>query len=96
MVCLQDVGVVRALRLTKFLIETVKSERAIAEHEMTQKLKEVVNLEVARVERELAEKVNEKVKIEYVRVQNKMKKKVKLETMAMVVVGAIIGIWTAF
>ncbi|CAH8337673.1 unnamed protein product [Eruca vesicaria subsp. sativa] len=88
-----------ARNLAKFeeiLSETVKSERVIAEHEMTQKLKEVVNLEVARVERDLAEKVNEKVKIEFVRLQNEMKKKVKLATMAMVVVGAIVGIWTAF
>ncbi|KAF3563810.1 hypothetical protein DY000_02012682 [Brassica cretica] len=41
----------------------------------------------------MSEKLKEKVNLEIARVSQEMKQKLKIATVAMVVVGAIVGIW---
>ncbi|KAH0918008.1 hypothetical protein HID58_025668 [Brassica napus] len=47
------------------------------------------------IEAEMSEKFKEKVNLEIARVAQDMKQKLKITTVAMVVVGAIVGIWTS-
>ncbi|CAN7118114.1 unnamed protein product [Brassica rapa subsp. narinosa] len=54
-----------------------------------------VKSEMVRVERQMSEKLKEKVDLEIARVAHEMKHKLKIATVAMVVVGAIVGIWTS-
>nr|VDD51283.1 unnamed protein product [Brassica oleracea] len=54
-----------------------------------------VKSEMVRVEHEMSEKLKEKVDLDFARVAQEMKQKLKIATVAMVVVGAIIGIWTS-
>ncbi|CAG7887193.1 unnamed protein product [Brassica rapa] len=56
---------------------------------------ENVKSEMVRVERQMSEKLKEKVDLEIARVAHEMKHKLKIATVAMVVVGAIVGIWTS-
>ncbi|KAL0644737.1 hypothetical protein Bca4012_043027 [Brassica carinata] len=51
--------------------------------------------EMVRVEHEMSEKLKEKVYLGFARVAQEMKQKLKIATVAMVVVGAIVGIWTS-
>ena len=53
---------------------------------------EKVKFEIVRVEVEMSEKLKEKVDLEITRVAQEMKQKLKIVTVAMVVVGAIVGI----
>ncbi|KAF3523566.1 hypothetical protein F2Q69_00049815 [Brassica cretica] len=48
-----------------------------------------------RVEHQMSEKLKEKVDLEIARVAHEMKHKLKIAIVAMVVVGAIVGIWTS-
>ncbi|KAF2569211.1 hypothetical protein F2Q68_00024921 [Brassica cretica] len=50
---------------------------------------------MVRVEHEMSEKLKEKVYLEFARVAHEMKQKLKIVKVAMVVVGAIVGIWTS-
>ncbi|KAF3520531.1 hypothetical protein DY000_02060568 [Brassica cretica] len=50
---------------------------------------------MVRVEHEMSEKLKEKVDLEFARVAQDMKQKLKITTVAMVVVGEIVGIWTS-
>ncbi|CAH8283044.1 unnamed protein product [Eruca vesicaria subsp. sativa] len=56
---------------------------------------EKVKSEMVRVEHEMSEKLNDKVNLEIARVAHEMKQKLKIATVAMVVAGAIVGIWTS-
>ncbi|XP_056843193.1 uncharacterized protein At4g04775-like [Raphanus sativus] len=56
---------------------------------------EKVKSEIARIEHEVSQKLKEKVKLEIARVEKEMKQKLKIATVAMVVVGAIVGIWNS-
>ncbi|KAG2291137.1 hypothetical protein Bca4012_007092 [Brassica carinata] len=56
---------------------------------------EKVKSEIVRVEAEMSEKLKEKVNLEIARVAQDMKQKLKIVTVAMVVVGAIVGLWTS-
>ncbi|CAN6831464.1 unnamed protein product [Brassica oleracea] len=56
---------------------------------------EKVKSEIVRVEAEMSEKLKEKVNLEFARVAQDMKQKLKIATVAMVVVGAIVGLWTS-
>ncbi|CAG7864796.1 unnamed protein product, partial [Brassica rapa] len=56
---------------------------------------EKVKSKIVRVEAEMSEKFKEKVNLEIARVAQDMKHKLKITTVAMVVVGAIVGIWTS-
>ncbi|KAH0893947.1 hypothetical protein HID58_056376 [Brassica napus] len=47
------------------------------------------------IEAEMSEKLKEKVNLEIARVAQDMKQKLKIATVAMVVVGAIVGLWTS-
>ncbi|CAH8368676.1 unnamed protein product [Eruca vesicaria subsp. sativa] len=51
--------------------------------------------EMVRVEHEMSEILNDKVNLEIARVSHEMKQKLKIVTVAMVVLGAIVGIWTS-
>ncbi|XP_056864035.1 uncharacterized protein At4g04775-like [Raphanus sativus] len=53
---------------------------------------ENVKSEIARIEDEMTEKLKEKVKLE---IEKGMKHKLKIATVAMVVVGAVVGIWNS-
>jgi len=56
---------------------------------------EKVKSEMVRVEHQMSEKLKEKVDLEIARVAHEMKHKLKIEIVAMVVAGAIVGIWTS-
>ncbi|KAG2251001.1 hypothetical protein Bca52824_081137 [Brassica carinata] len=56
---------------------------------------EKVKSEMVRVEHQTSEKLKEKVDLEIARVAHEMKHKLKIGIVAMVVVGAIVGIWTS-
>lgn len=58
-------------------------------------LNEKFKSEFARAEHEMTQKLKEVVNLEVARVEKELKKRVKFATMAMVVVGAIVGIWSA-
>ncbi|CAN6856903.1 unnamed protein product [Brassica oleracea] len=58
-----------------------------------ERVMEKVKSEIVRVEAEMSEKLKEKVNLEIARVSQEMKQKLKIATVAMVVVGAIVGIW---
>ncbi|XP_013630718.1 PREDICTED: uncharacterized protein At4g04775-like [Brassica oleracea var. oleracea] len=60
-----------------------------------ERVMEKVKSEMVRVEHEISEKLKEKVDLEFARVAQEMKQKLKIATVAMVVVGAIVGIWTS-
>ncbi|CAF2056631.1 uncharacterized protein At4g04775-like [Brassica napus] len=60
-----------------------------------ERVMEKVKSEMVRVEHEMSEKLKEKVDLEFARVSQEMKQKLKIATVAMVVVGAIVGIWTS-
>ncbi|XP_033145243.1 uncharacterized protein At4g04775-like [Brassica rapa] len=60
-----------------------------------ERVMEKVKSEMVRVERQMSEKLKEKVDLEIARVAHEMKHKLKIATVAMVVVGAIVGIWTS-
>nr|VDD13310.1 unnamed protein product [Brassica rapa] len=60
-----------------------------------ERVMENVKSEMVRVERQMSEKLKEKVDLEIARVAHEMKHKLKIATVAMVVVGAIVGIWTS-
>jgi len=56
---------------------------------------EKVKSEMVRVEHHMSEKLKEKVDLEIARVAHEMKHKLKIGIVAMVVVGAIVRIWTS-
>ncbi|CAN6868050.1 unnamed protein product [Brassica oleracea] len=60
-----------------------------------ERVMEKVKSEMARVEHQMSEKLKEKGDLEIARVAHEMKHKLKIATVAMVVVGAIVGIWTS-
>nr|VDD18269.1 unnamed protein product [Brassica rapa] len=60
-----------------------------------ERVREKVKSEIVRIEAEMSEKFKEKVNLEIARVAQDMKQKLKITTVAMVVVGAIVGIWTS-
>ncbi|CAH8386706.1 unnamed protein product [Eruca vesicaria subsp. sativa] len=60
-----------------------------------ERVMEKVKFEIVRMEHEMSEKLNDKVNLEIARVAKQMKQKLKIATVAMVVVGAIVGIWTS-
>ena len=60
-----------------------------------ERVMEKVKSEMVRVEHQMSEKLKEKVDLEIARVSHAMKHKLKIATVAMVVVGAIVGIWTS-
>ncbi|CAG7905981.1 unnamed protein product [Brassica rapa] len=60
-----------------------------------ERVMEKVKSEMVRVEHQMSEKLKEKVDLEIARVAHEMKHKLKIATVAMVVVGAIVGIWTS-
>ncbi|CAN6861618.1 unnamed protein product [Brassica oleracea] len=60
-----------------------------------ERVMEKVKSEMVRVEHQMSEKLKEKVELEIARVAHAMKHKLKIATVAMVVVGAIVGIWTS-
>ncbi|CAN6898112.1 unnamed protein product [Brassica oleracea] len=76
----------RYRRFYRFAQEITKFEERVME-----KLKS----EIVRVEAEMSEKFKEKVNLEIARVAQDMKQKLKITTVAMVVMGAIVGIWTS-
>ncbi|CAN6899202.1 unnamed protein product [Brassica oleracea] len=57
-----------------------------------ERVMEKVKFEIVRVEVEMSEKLKEKVNLEITRVAQEMKQKLQIVTVAMVVVGAIVGI----
>nr|VDC97766.1 unnamed protein product [Brassica oleracea] len=73
-------------RFYRFAQEITKFEERVMEK---------VKSEIVRVEAEMSEKLKEKVDLEIARVAQDMKQKLKIATVAMVVVGAIVGIWTS-
>ncbi|KAF3561499.1 hypothetical protein DY000_02016873 [Brassica cretica] len=60
-----------------------------------ERVMEEVKSEMVRVEHQMSEKLKEKVDLEIARVAHEMKHKLKIATVAMAVVGAIVGIWTS-
>ncbi|WZY96919.1 hypothetical protein YC2023_069248 [Brassica napus] len=76
----------RYRRFYRFAQEITKFEERVMEK---------VKSEIVRVESEMSEKFKEKVNLEIARVAQDMKQKLKITTVAMVVVGAIVGIWTS-
>ncbi|CAF2043373.1 unnamed protein product [Brassica napus] len=60
-----------------------------------ERVMEKVKCEMVRVEHEMSKKLKEKVDLEIARVAQEMKQKLKIAMVAMVVVGAIVGIWTS-
>ena len=60
-----------------------------------ERVMEKVKSEMVRVEHQMSEKLKEKVDLEIAIVAHEMKHKLKIATVAMVVVGAIVGIWTS-
>uniref|UniRef100_A0A0D3CR47 DUF1985 domain-containing protein n=2 Tax=Brassica TaxID=3705 RepID=A0A0D3CR47_BRAOL len=60
-----------------------------------ERVMEKVKSEMVRVEHQTSEKLKEKVDLEIARVAHEMKHKLKIGIVAMVVVGAIVGIWTS-
>ncbi|WZZ44774.1 hypothetical protein YC2023_041033 [Brassica napus] len=60
-----------------------------------ERVMEKVNSEMVRVEHQMSEKLKEKVDLEIARIAHEMKHKLKIGIVAMVVVGAIVGIWTS-
>uniref|UniRef100_A0A0D3E963 Uncharacterized protein n=1 Tax=Brassica oleracea var. oleracea TaxID=109376 RepID=A0A0D3E963_BRAOL len=60
-----------------------------------ERVMEKVKSEMPRVEHQMSEKLKEKGGLEIARVAHEMKHKLKIATVAMVVVGAIVGIWTS-
>ncbi|CAN7004075.1 unnamed protein product, partial [Brassica oleracea var. botrytis] len=76
----------RYRRFYRFAQEITKFEERVMEK---------VKSEIVRVEAEMSEKFKEKVNLEIARVAQDMKQKLKITTVAMVVVGAIVGIWTS-
>ncbi|WZZ14747.1 hypothetical protein YC2023_107836 [Brassica napus] len=59
------------------------------------KIRSQTKCEMVRVEHEMSKKLKEKVDLEIARVAQEMKQKLKIAMVAMVVVGAIVGIWTS-
>ncbi|XP_013745266.1 uncharacterized protein At4g04775-like [Brassica napus] len=60
-----------------------------------ERVMEKVKSEMVRVEHQTSEKLKEKVDLEIARVAHEMKHKLKIGIVAMVVVRAIVGIWTS-
>ncbi|CAH8385299.1 unnamed protein product [Eruca vesicaria subsp. sativa] len=56
---------------------------------------EKVESKMVRVELEMYEKLKETINLEMERVAQKKKQKLKIATMAMVIAGAIVGIWNS-
>ncbi|CDY20488.1 BnaC04g05560D [Brassica napus] len=73
-------------RFYRFAQEITKFEERVMEK---------VKSEIVRVEAEMSEKLKEKVNLEFARVAQDMKQKLKIATVAMVVVGEIVGLWTS-
>ncbi|CAN7055704.1 unnamed protein product [Brassica oleracea var. botrytis] len=70
-----------------------KHERVTQEiTKFEERVMEKVKFEIVRVEVEMSEKLKEKVNLEITRVAQEMKQKLQIVTVAMVVVGAIVGI----
>ena len=73
-----------------------KHERVAQEiTKFEERVMEKVKSEMVRVEHQMSEKLKEKVDLEIARVAHEMKHKLKIGIVAMVVVGAIVGIWTS-
>ncbi|KAH0883596.1 hypothetical protein HID58_059692, partial [Brassica napus] len=73
-----------------------KHERVAQGHtKLEERVMENVKSEFARVEHEMSQKLKEKVNMEIARVETEMKQKLKIAAVAMVVVGAVVGIWTS-
>ncbi|KAF3568443.1 hypothetical protein DY000_02013481 [Brassica cretica] len=73
-----------------------KHERVAQEiTKFEERVMEKVKSEIVRVEAEMSEKLKEKVNLEIARVAQEMKQKLKIATVAIVVVGTIVGIWTS-
>ncbi|CAN6826935.1 unnamed protein product [Brassica oleracea] len=73
-----------------------KHERVAQGHtKLEERVMENVKSEFARVKHEMSQKLKEKVNMEIARVETEMKQKLKIAAVAMVVVGAVVGIWTS-
>uniref|UniRef100_A0A0D3BHH8 GRF-type domain-containing protein n=1 Tax=Brassica oleracea var. oleracea TaxID=109376 RepID=A0A0D3BHH8_BRAOL len=82
--------------IDKIWMVDAKHERVAQEiTKFEERVMEKVKSEIVRVEAEMSEKLEEKVNLEIARVEQEMKQKLKIVTVAMVVVGEIVGIWTS-
>ncbi|KAG2287800.1 hypothetical protein Bca52824_047404 [Brassica carinata] len=86
-----DEALIDEIRMVDAKHERVAQEITKFEERVMEKVKS----EIVRVEAEMSEKFKEKVNLEIARVAQDMKQKLKITTVAMVVVGAIVGIWTS-
>ncbi|KAL0717541.1 hypothetical protein Bca4012_066863 [Brassica carinata] len=58
-----------------------------------ERVMEILKNEIGKVEHKMSQKLNENLRMEIARVEKEMKQKLKITTVAVVVVGAIVGIW---
>nr|VDD52128.1 unnamed protein product [Brassica oleracea] len=86
-----DEALIDEIRMVDAKHERVAQEITKFEERVMEKVKS----EIVRVEAEMSEKLKEKVNLEIARVEQEMKQKLKITTVAIVVVGAIVGIWTS-
>ncbi|CAF2077877.1 unnamed protein product [Brassica oleracea var. botrytis] len=86
-----DEALIDEIRMVDAKHERVAQEITKFEERVMEKVKS----EIVRVEAEMSEKLKEKVNLEIARVAQEMKQKLKITTVAIVVVGAIVGIWTS-
>ncbi|CAG7862802.1 unnamed protein product [Brassica rapa] len=86
-----DEALIEEIRMVDAKHESVAKGITMFEERVMEKVK----CEMVRVEHEMSKKLKEKVDLEIARVAQEMKQKLKIATVAMVVVGAIVGIWTS-
>ncbi|CAN6917719.1 uncharacterized protein At4g04775-like [Brassica napus] len=86
-----DEALIEEIRMVDVKHERVAQGITMFEERVMEKVKS----EMVRVEHEMSEKLKEKVDLEFARVAQDMKQKLKITTVAMVVVGEIVGIWTS-
>uniref|UniRef100_A0A0D3CS66 GRF-type domain-containing protein n=1 Tax=Brassica oleracea var. oleracea TaxID=109376 RepID=A0A0D3CS66_BRAOL len=86
-----DEALIEVIRMVDVKHERVAQGITMFEERVMEKVKS----ELVRVEHEMSEKLKEKVDLEFARVLQEMKQKLKIATVAMVVVGEIVGIWTS-
>ncbi|CAN6928783.1 unnamed protein product [Brassica oleracea] len=86
-----DEALIEVIRMVDVKHERVAQGITMFEERVMEKVKS----ELVRVEHEMFEKLKEKVDLEFARVLQEMKQKLKIATVAMVVVGEIVGIWTS-
>ncbi|XP_022569880.1 uncharacterized protein At4g04775-like [Brassica napus] len=86
-----DEALIEEIRMVDAKHESVAKGITMFEERVMEKVK----CEMVRVEHEMSKKLKEKVDLEIARVAQEMKQKLKIAMVAMVVVGAIVGIWTS-